>query len=151
MRNTIKYSFAPNILGMMSPGIFARTLEDQLRRVKIQFSEMTGSSKYFDISPEELLNNAKVWFLRTILNAELMEDDMVVSAIDYVSNAAIERIKTQPYNLRFPAVAWITCSLDKEQIDSIFGFTFFNKISEVARQFNLMDQGSTFFPEKRRR
>jgi hypothetical protein len=136
---------------MMSPGIFARTLEDQLRRVKIQFSEMTGSSKYFDISPEELLNNAKVWFLRTILNAELMEDDMVVSAIDYVSNAAIERIKTQPYNLRFPAVAWITCSLDKEQIDSIFGFTFFNKISEVARQFNLMDQGSTFFPEKRRR
>ena len=134
----------------MHPEIFVRSIEEQLRRVKSQYLEISESTKSFDINHEELLKNAQIWFLRTVQNSELTDGDIPVPTTDCVSYEAIAREKIPPYNLKNPALAWMICSLDKEQIDTIFGAVYYDKIMGIAREFKITGFGSTFIPERRR-
>lgn len=119
-----------------------------MRKVKMQYTEASGSRQYFDIDPEKLLENAKTWFLRTILNTELTADGMLLSASDYISDECLSRERTPPYNLQYPGIAWIISTLDRDQIESIFGVIFYDKIVSIARTYNLTDLRTTFVPKR---
>lgn len=124
----------------MHPILFARKLEEQLKRVRLQFSEVNTSSNYFDISSDRLLDNAKAWFLHTINNADLDDDGQDVDPLYFLSDESISRSDFNPYQLKNPSIAWMICQLDREQIESIFGVSYYDRLMETARQSGLISR-----------
>lgn len=116
----------------MDPRIFMRGLEEQLRRVKSQYLELTRSSEGADVNPTELLNNAVLWFLRTLQNTDLIYEDLTMNASEYVSDEAFAKKKAPPYDYMYPSMLWLISLLAREQIDNIFGLSFYNRLSQYV-------------------
>lgn len=114
--------------------MFLRKLEDQLKRVKMQYTEVNSSTDYFDMSSNELLDNAKSWFLRTINNADIDDDENRLDPLYFLSDESIQKSEFDPYQLKHPSIAWMIYQLDKEQIESIFGYQFYDKLTEIAKE-----------------
>ncbi len=119
----------------MDPKTFMRSIEEQLRRVKSQYFEMKTSSGNSSPGSEELLNNAKLWFLRTLQNTELRYDDLRLPAADYVAVESFTLQRIPPYGLVYPCTLWLLSTLPKEQVESIFGPIFYEKLVNIARSF----------------
>ncbi len=119
----------------MDPKTFMRSIEEQLRRVKSQYLQMLRSGKSSDSSSEEVLNNAKIWFLRTLQNTDLKYEDMLLPAADFVAVESFSRQRISPYGLMYPSVVWLISTLPKEQVTEIFGSIFYERIQDVARSF----------------
>ena len=114
--------------------MFIRTLEEQTGRIKFQLTEIGDSSSYhYDLDKDSLLENAKIWFLRTIQNTDLISSEIEMPSADYISVMALETEKKAPYHPKYPALVWMLLNLKQEQIDAIFGVPFFEKISRLAR------------------
>ena len=123
----------------MEAGIFIRSLEEQVRRIKFQLTE--ADDTYFlqyDMDKNTLLENAKIWFLRTIQNTELTVTGMEMSSADYISNIALETERTHPFRPRYPSLIWMISNLKKDQMESIFGIQFTDKLMRIL--------GSDFMP-----
>lgn len=118
----------------MHPLLFIRKLEDQLGRVRMQYTEVNNSAKYFDLSSNELLDNAKAWFLRTISNASLEEDGDTIDPLFFLSVQSVQLNDMDPVNLKHPSIAWMISQLDKDQIESIFGIKYYDRLMELSRK-----------------
>lgn len=128
----------------MDPKIFMRGLEEQLRRVKIQYNQIQGSQVNSDLGSVELLSNARVWFLRTLENTDLIYFDAHIPALEYVVDDLFEIQKNPPYNLRYPSILWIISTMPQEQIETIFGVNFYNKlVQKIGRTENIFKNRTT--------
>lgn len=125
----------------MHPILFIRKLEDQLVRVKMQYTEVNKSSQYFDLSSNELLDNAKAWFLRTISNANLEEENENIDPLYFLSDQSIQKSEFDPYQLKHPSIAWMVYQLDREQIESIFGIQYYDRLMEIVKEAGIKKSG----------
>ncbi len=118
----------------MDTRIFMRSFEDQLKQIKFQLTEADEPSSYqYDINKDDLLDNAKMWFLRTVQNTELLAADFKMSCTECISEAALEMEKSPPYRPKYPALVWMILNLEREQVDTIFGVLFFEKLTRLAK------------------
>lgn len=131
-----------NVGNHMDAGIFIRSMEEQVRRIKFQLTEVDDPSFFqYDMDKNTLLENAKIWFLRTIQNTDLTVTEMEMSSTDYLSNVALETERTPPFRPRYPSLIWMISSLKKEQIESIFGIQFADKLIRISAT-DVMPRGS---------
>lgn len=100
----------------------------------MQYTEVNSSNDYFDMSSKELLDNAKSWFLRTINNADLDDHEERIDPLYFLSDESIQKSEFNPNQLKHPSIAWMIYQLDKEQIESIFGLQFYDRLAEIARE-----------------
>lgn len=114
----------------MDPKTFMRGLEEQLRRVRFQVNQINGSSVNSEISSIELLNNARLWFLRTVQNTDLTYNEMTIPAAEFISDTSFEKQRNPPYNFMYPSVLWIASTMPTEQLDEIFGVTFSSRLKQ---------------------
>lgn len=121
----------------MHPRVFIGKLEEQLRRVREQFSEVNSSPNYYDIKPDELLNNAKTWFLRTIQNAELMEEGKTVDPLDCILRETASPGSDEVGEPSAPSITWMICNLERDQVDEIFGVSYYDNFMKMASRFGL--------------
>ncbi|MCL6090458.1 MAG: hypothetical protein M1393_05395 [Candidatus Thermoplasmatota archaeon] len=123
----------------MDTRIFMRSFEDQLKQIKFQLIEADEPSSYqYDINKDELLDNAKMWFLRTVQNTELLAADFKMSCTECISESALEIEKSPPYRPKYPALVWMILNLEREQVDTIFGVLFFEKLTRLAKTHRII-------------
>ena len=116
----------------MEAGIFIRSLEEQVRRIKFQLNEADDPNFIqYDMDKNALLENAKIWFLRTIQNTELTVNEMEMSSADFISNIALEPERAHPFRPRYPSLIWMISNLKKEQVESIFGIQFTDNLMRI--------------------
>ena len=131
-----------NVGNHMDAGIFIRSLEEQVRRIKFQLTEVDDPSRFqYDMDKNTLLENAKIWFLRTIQNTDLTVTEMEMPSTDYISNIALETERTPPFRPKYPALIWMISSLKKEQIESIFGIQFTDNLMRILAT-DILPRGS---------
>ena len=131
-----------NVGNHMDAGIFIRSLEEQVRRIKFQLTEVDDPSLFqYDMDKNTLLENAKIWFLRTIQNTDLTVTEMEMPSTDYISNIALETERTPPFRPKYPALIWMISSLKKEQIESIFGIQFTDNLMRILAT-DILPRGS---------
>lgn len=116
----------------MHPKIFIRSMEEQLRRVKLQYrQQMYQDEPYYDIGHDELLSNAQTWFLRTIENTDLQADELTISAVEYLEAEALSRSRIPPFGLLYPSILWMISTLDRSSTETIFGIEFCSKMDQA--------------------
>lgn len=113
-----------------------RGLEEQLGRVRFQYHQNEESRVNSEVELDELLKNARVWFLRTLQNTELECNDMQMPAVLYLSDESFDRQKNPPYNLMYPSILWLISTMPEERIATLFGFQFQDKLNSISGQFN---------------
>lgn len=133
----------------MHPKVFMRSLEEQLRRVKLQYNEASTSNHFYDLSPDELLGNARTWFLRTLQNTDLVYEEMTLSPVEYLEDESLARQKVSPYGLLYPSIVWMITLLEKEQVESIFGLNFYRRIMQAGTSINAKANNNALFSIKR--
>ena len=124
----------------MHPDSFIRKLEGQLNRVRLQYTEVNNSASFFDITSDELLENAKTWFLRTIQNIDSGKEDDSLDILNLVSDESLSVEDNSKSQLRNPSLAWMISHLDRDQIESIFGVTYYDRLMDIAKEFRLHEQ-----------
>ncbi len=121
----------------MDPRIFMRGLEEQLRRVRSQYIQIQSSKVNSDLDSTQLLNNARVWFLRTLQNTDLEYADMQLPAVEFLVDESFARQKSPPYHLMYPSILWLISTMAQEQIETIFGVPFYDRLRPIAEQLGL--------------
>lgn len=116
----------------MDPNKFMALIEEQLKRVREQYYEWSALSRFYDMSPDELLENAKTWFLRTMLNTDLVDKDAFVPSVDYIEKESLSPNMSSSYGLRYPSIVWMMSLLEEEQIDWLFGVEFHKKLTDAV-------------------
>ncbi|MCL4438826.1 MAG: hypothetical protein M1616_05635 [Candidatus Thermoplasmatota archaeon] len=129
------FNSAGNV-GEMHPTIFMREIEYQLRKVRMQILDTIEKEKVIAINGEQLLANARSWFLITLHNTDLIVDGTPISAADIVSEMAVQREKIPPYNLIYPSILWFLCLFGKDQVISIFGNSFYLTLKSIMQESN---------------
>lgn len=116
----------------MHPRIFMRAMEEQLRKVMTQYSGMKQDGRRYEIEHDELLNNAKTWFLRTLENTELNYDDITIPAIEFLEDESLAKERAPPYGYVYPSIIWMISILEKEQIESIFSASYYMRLMQAS-------------------
>lgn len=128
-------AISPEIdLNKMDPRTFMRGLEEQLRRVKFQCHQIRESRLNSEVEWSELLDNARVWFLRTIQNTDLVYNEMHTPAVLYLMDESFAKQKSPPYNLMYPSILWIISTMPEERIGTLFGFQFQDRLKSISGQ-----------------
>lgn len=119
----------------MIPEKFMSVIEEQLKRVRSQYLEAGNLSKFYDITPDELIENAKTWFLRTMLNTDLIKENSVIPSVEYIAEQSLNLSDPSTFELKYPSIVWMISLLEKEQIDWLFGVSFQEKFSRTIEKF----------------
>lgn len=125
----------------MDPRTFMRGLEEQLRRVRFQCHQIKESRLNSEVDMTELLNNARVWFLRTLQNTELAYNEMHMPAVLYLVDEALSKQKSPPYNLKYPSILWLISTMPEERIGTLFGFQFQDRLKSMSGQISSYARG----------
>lgn len=126
----------------MDPRIFMRGLEEQLRRVKSQYMQIKDSKVHTDLDSTQLLNNARVWLLRTLQNTDLEYNEMHMPAVEFLVDESFSLQKSPPYRPMYPSILWLISTMPKKQIETIFGVPFHDRLKSISGQlgFSLTDE-----------
>lgn len=111
----------------MHPKVFIRAMEEQLRGIRNQCEEVGKKGNQIIPGRDEILEEARIWFLRTLENTELNYDDIPISAVDYLADESLSRQKAPPFVYNYPSIIWMIATLEREQIIAIFGSGYYER------------------------
>jgi hypothetical protein len=108
-------------------------MEDQLWKVKLQYTDVSINPKFFELSPENLIQNTSLWFISLLQNTDLELEGKMLSAQEYLEFESLSRGKSPPYDLLYPSLVWFLHTLGKERLEYLFGTTFYDRINELVK------------------